>query len=227
MQKINVVQEDAGVVGELEEASSAALNVRLADGQHVSVSREQLEPMADGTLLLKTPVDQLPRADDEQSQTPAPVLATTTIAVQGGRTTMRGGPAPSMMRSEQANRADESLTIPRVEEQISVEKQQHVRGTIRVHVVPRERKQTVSVPIVETHAEVRRVEIGRIVESAPPVREEGDTVIIPVVEEVLVVEKRLLLREEIHVQRSQRTRNEDQEVSLRSEQVEISRDEQE
>jgi stress response protein YsnF len=49
---------------------------------------------------------------------------------------------------------------------------------------------------------VSRVPINRYVEAPPQVRTEGDVTIIPVLEEVLIVEKKLLLREEIHLQRT-------------------------
>jgi hypothetical protein len=45
------------------------------------------------------------------------------------------------------------------------------------------------------------VQIDRIVAEPPVQRQEGDTLILPVVEEVLVVEKRLMLREEIRITR--------------------------
>ena len=38
-------------------------------------------------------------------------------------------------------------------------------------------------------------------ESAPQIRTEGDVTIVPVLEEVLVVEKRLVLKEELHIRR--------------------------
>lgn len=50
--------------------------------------------------------------------------------------------------------------------------------------------------------EVTRVRVDREVDEAPRVRQEGDVTIISLVEEVLVVTKRLFLREEIHVRRS-------------------------
>jgi len=49
---------------------------------------------------------------------------------------------------------------------------------------------------------VQRVPINRYVEVAPGIRSEGELTIIPVLEEVLVVERKLLLKEEIHVQRT-------------------------
>ena len=35
----------------------------------------------------------------------------------------------------------------------------------------------------------------------PTIREEGDTIVIPIVEEMLVIERRLLLKEEVRVRR--------------------------
>ena len=50
-------------------------------------------------------------------------------------------------------------------------------------------------------ADVRRVPVNRVITEIPQTRQEGDVTIVPVVEEVLVVEKRLLLKEEIHIER--------------------------
>jgi stress response protein YsnF len=55
------------------------------------------------------------------------------------------------------------------------------------------------------------------------IRYEGDTTIIPLLEEVLVIEKRLVLREEVHIKKLQRVVYNPQEVSLREEQVDIVR----
>jgi stress response protein YsnF len=156
------------------------------------VTREDLVPLADGTVLLKTPLEQLHTLPE-----PPPVQTVSAVSVQG--------------------------VIPRVEEQLQVDKVEKTIGSVRVRIVPSERQQSVSVPIAETHADVQRVAIGRIVDGPPAVREEGDVVIIPVLEEVLVVEKKLLLREEIRVTRRETTRTEEHSISLRSERAEISR----
>jgi len=71
--------------------------------------------------------------------------------------------------------------------------------------------------------EVERVTINRVVEETPPIRREGDTMIIPLLEEVLVVEKRWVLREEVHVRKLSKEVHTPQEVLLRNEQVEIER----
>jgi stress response protein YsnF len=67
------------------------------------------------------------------------------------------------------------------------------------------------------------VPVNQIVEQAQPPRTEGDVTIIPVYEEVAVVERRLMLKEEIHIHRHRTTRKENLSIPLRTEEVEISR----
>jgi stress response protein YsnF len=88
------------------------------------------------------------------------------------------------------------------------------------------------IPLVEelAHAdvqreivEVTRVPIDRMVETAPEIRTEGDVTILPVVEEVLVVEKRLVLKEEVHIRRRVTTETAEVPVTLRKQRVEVER----
>jgi len=55
------------------------------------------------------------------------------------------------------------------------------------------------------------------------VRYEGDTIIIPVLEEVLVVEKRLMLKEEIHITQHHEEFHQPQHVVLRNEDIAVER----
>lgn len=70
---------------------------------------------------------------------------------------------------------------------------------------------------------IERVPVGTIVSEAPPVREEGDVLVIPLLEEVAVVERRLLFREEVRIQRIRTTREHREAVTLRAEDVNVSR----
>ena len=71
--------------------------------------------------------------------------------------------------------------------------------------------------------EIERVAIDRQIDTAPEIRNEGETMIIPIVEERLVVEKRLFLREEIHVHRRRIVTQFRQNVTLRSQEVIVER----
>src|SRR6478735_9223361 len=80
------------------------------------------------------------------------------------------------------------------------------------------------IPVQTESLEVERVPVGHWIEAPAGIRQEGDTTIYPVVEEVLVVEKRLRLVEEVRVTRRRATRQVREEVSLRREEILVERD---
>lgn len=103
-------------------------------------------------------------------------------------------------RSE-PSKADTSL--PLVEEQLSVTKRKLETGRVRIHTIVDEHEEWARENLEREEIAIERVKVDRIVETRPQTRHEGDVLIIPLVEEVLTVEKKLLLREEVHV-RTQR-----------------------
>lgn len=121
---------------------------------------------------------------------------------------------------------DRDEVVPLYEEAISVEKRRVEHGRVRVATRVSEHEEIVRQALEQEAVEVTRVRVDREVASRPEIRHEGDTTIIPVVEEVLVVERRLMVREEIHVRRTTRTVTVEQPVVLRSEEAIIERFEQ-
>jgi uncharacterized protein (TIGR02271 family) len=95
----------------------------------------------------------------------------------------------------------------------------------RVRVTTRTEMRDVDVDAVRARddVDIERVPIGREIDVPPEVRIEGDTTIIPVVEEVVVVKRRLVLREEIRVRRRRVEQAERVSVTLRRERAEVSR----
>ncbi|MFP5405774.1 MAG: DUF2382 domain-containing protein, partial [Gammaproteobacteria bacterium] len=79
--------------------------------------------------------------------------------------------------------------------------------------------------LLRDEVEVTHVPVDRIVplDQAPATRYEGDTLVVPVLEEVLVVEKRMMLKEELLIHRKRTEFRAPQHVVLRSEQVAIER----
>jgi stress response protein YsnF len=71
--------------------------------------------------------------------------------------------------------------------------------------------------------EIERTAIGRPVEAMPAVREEGDTIVVPIVEEVLVVERRLMLKEEVRIRRVRSTQRHQERVTLRHQEAVVTR----
>jgi len=110
---------------------------------------------------------------------------------------------------------------PVIEETIRVEKREFESGKVVVHKTVVERDEAVEILLRQQDLSVERVPVGRVVSEAPQTRQEGDTLIVPILEEVLVVEKRLMLKEELHIRKQSSERTEYQTVRLRSEQVKI------
>jgi uncharacterized protein (TIGR02271 family) len=113
--------------------------------------------------------------------------------------------------------------IPLVEETVSIGKREVVTGRVRVRTVTDAVEELAHADVRRETVEVTRVPIDRMVETAPEIRTEGDVTILPVVEEVLVVEKRLVLKEELHIRRRATTETVEVPVSLRKQRVEVER----
>jgi len=119
--------------------------------------------------------------------------------------------------------AGQELRVPIIREEAVIRKQQVERGGVRVQTTINEHEELVEVPLVHDEVGVERVPVGRVVDTIPETRTEGDTLIIPVLEETLFVEKRLVLKEEIRVTRHVAETVEQQQVVLREQQVNIDR----
>lgn len=116
---------------------------------------------------------------------------------------------------------DKDQVIALAREELRVERRLVDRGGMRVRVAVKERDETVDLLLREQGVEVERVLVGRTVEHPPETRQEGDTLVIPIVEEVLVVERRLVLKEEVRIRRTERQRPARETARLRSEIAEI------
>ncbi len=116
-----------------------------------------------------------------------------------------------------------TLTVPVIAEQLTVATKEVETGRLRITKTVDTNVQTVEVPVTDASYEVERVAVNQYVDTAPAVRYEGDTVVYPVLKEVLVVEKRLMLLEEVRVTKRQQTRVETQSVPLRTEVVTVER----
>lgn len=82
------------------------------------------------------------------------------------------------------------------------------------------------IPVTEEQVIVKRIPKNEVVEQLPPhVRHEGDVMIISVLKEVPVIEKRMMLVEEIHVTKVNTVRTETREVVLNKEKVTVKRTE--
>ena len=115
------------------------------------------------------------------------------------------------------------VVIPLHAEELVVSRRKVDSARVRVATVTREVEKLVQEEFVREHAEIERTVIGRIVDAVPPVREEGDVTVIPVVEEVIVVQRKILLKEEIRVRRARTAEQHVETVVLRQQEIEITR----
>ncbi len=127
-------------------------------------------------------------------------------------------------RLSAADTAEEYAAIPLVEERLTVAKRSVESGRVRVRVTVDERHETITEQLARDDVKIERVPRGERLTEMPHVRLEGSTTIIPVVEEVLVVEKALMLVEEIHVRRVTETETVEIPATVRSERAVVERD---
>lgn len=118
--------------------------------------------------------------------------------------------------------AAETVVMSLAAEEVVVSKR--VRRTlVRASRTTSFRDQAVEADLNHEQVVVERVPIGRIVDAVPPVRQDGDVTIMPVVEEEVVMVRRLVLKEEVHLRRVRTTVPFTETVSLRRQTVSVTR----
>ena len=104
-----------------------------------------------------------------------------------------------------------------VEETLRLDKREVLTGKVRISTKVDTVEEIARASLREERVEITRVPIDRVVETAPGVREENGVTIVPVLEEVLFVEKRLVLVEELHITRQVAVESVEVPVQLRKE----------
>lgn len=93
-------------------------------------------------------------------------------------------------------------TIPLYAEQVQVTREDVISDRVRVTTSVEERSILVEDDVERGALHIERVPVDLPVQSAPAPRQEGDTLIVSLVEERLVVEKRLFVVEELRITRT-------------------------
>lgn len=93
----------------------------------------------------------------------------------------------------------DEVRIPLLEEAVVVGKQRRATGKVTVSTEVTTENLIARETLDRRTADVKRVPHGIEVDHEPQVREENGVLIVPVVEERLVIEKRLFLVEELHI----------------------------
>jgi uncharacterized protein (TIGR02271 family) len=119
--------------------------------------------------------------------------------------------------------AADSPALTLVAEELTVGKETVETGRLRVNKQTHTRDVVVDEDLLSEQAEIERIPIGRQIFEAPSVRQEGETTIIPIVEEVLHTERRLILKEEVRITRRRNTEKFHDRVTLRYQEAVITR----
>jgi uncharacterized protein (TIGR02271 family) len=164
--------------------------VELAQGAQLLIPAEFLVEQADGTYRVPLRFDEL--------------LA---------------GASVDDASDESAASGDDVVRIPVTEERLHVGKRLVQGERLQIHKIVHEMQEQVDVPLLSEEVEIRRVPVNRTVDAPLDVRYEGDTMVIPLLEEVVTVQKQLLLREEIHITKKRTETHQTEAVTLRREEV--------
>jgi stress response protein YsnF len=116
--------------------------------------------------------------------------------------------------------------IPLVAKMIAVTKREVETGKVRVALSTDIEQVLVRETLRGRSVEVERVAVGRTLGEAEPLpetREEGDTLVIPVIEEVAVVVKRRVLREEVRLRFVHTEEPFEQDVDVRRQRATVER----
>jgi uncharacterized protein (TIGR02271 family) len=203
MQGKNVIREDGvrGVIVDVTTADSpdkVKLIVEFADGVKIALPEKTLVAQGDGTYRL--------------------AVGAGNLFAAAGRT------SEDVLAGADYEATEGEVYIPVIAEEVVIEKERVIRGAVRAHKRVETYEEVVDTPITSEEVVVERLTINTIVDDlAPKVREENGVLIIPVVEEILVVEKRLLLREEVRLSKRLTTTSVPQKITLRREVVDIER----
>jgi len=118
---------------------------------------------------------------------------------------------------------DEKLVIPIIAEEAFLDKRVVETGKVRISKRISEHEELIDEPLFREEVTVERVPVNKYVDQPPQVRHEGDVMIIPVVQEQLVMQKRLVLVEELRVRKQVVETHQPQSVTLRREEVDVRR----
>lgn len=122
-----------------------------------------------------------------------------------------------------ARAGEQIVVVPVIEEQLRVGKQVVETGRVRLVKEVHEENVMVQMPLVHDEVQVERVPIDQYVTEVPQVRYEGDTMIVPVLREIVVTQKHMLLVEELRITKRQVETQYSEPVTVRRESVTVER----
>lgn len=117
----------------------------------------------------------------------------------------------------------EETTVPVIAEELRAGTRKVKTGGVRIRKTVQEHEEILDQPLLSEHVQVRRVVKNEVVDGPLPTRTEGHTIIVPVVKEVLRIEKQFVLAEELHITRQTTEERHEQTVVLKEEHADVER----
>ncbi|QHM76949.1 hypothetical protein C7M52_02936 [Mixta theicola] len=126
----------------------------------------------------------------------------------------------------QQQKAERQESIPLAEEQVEVSTTRVVDRRIRIQRSTTSAEQLLEAELWREEVEITRVEKNEPVEEGyfPQVRQEGEVLIVPVIEEQVEIIRRHILKEEVHIHKLKKREHFQQQVTLRSQEIEINKE---
>ncbi|HEY1403885.1 MAG TPA: YsnF/AvaK domain-containing protein [Pyrinomonadaceae bacterium] len=210
-QRSAIVTDRDGLRGRIDTAVPQAREggrpevlVHLEGGRQAFVPVDELVLQDDGSFTLPYSLSELARP-------------------QPGRREVAGDAGDETIVTSNRTREEERIVMPVVAETLDVQKRKVETGGVRIKKIVHEREEVVDEPLMREEVQVKRVPINRVVDAPVPVRHVGNTMIISLLEEVVVVEKRLMLKEELHITKGEIETYKPQRVTLRTEEAVVER----
>ena len=127
------------------------------------------------------------------------------------------------MSFEELDPTDKELSIPIIQEVVDVAVQQHVTGTVHLEKRVHEHEQVINQELISETIAIERISINRYIDEPAVMRQEGDVTIVPVMEEIVITKKQLVLKEEIRITRHRTSSQHYEVVPLRAEELMVIR----
>jgi len=233
-QEIAVIGRDGlhGVIEEpelLDDPRSLTACVRLDNGSSIWVPLSLLTKQADGQYSIPLGYGDIARSGTEAPQRNVVVRNDGTLPkankIADVTTYQDDGDLPTLVqpKPETPLAGEKSIVVPIVEERAEIRTRRIEEGVVHIRKTTKEYEETVDAPIFREEVEITRVPVNRIIDGPVAVREEDGVTIVPLIEEVAVVVKRLMLREELHIRKNRIEEPHSEQVTLRRQEAHIER----
>ena len=122
-----------------------------------------------------------------------------------------------------AQRVDDpgGLRLPLHEERLKIETRPVDLGEILVHKIVEEGEEVQRGPLNHEEVQVERIKVNRAVDTPEEPHQEGEWLVIPVMEEVLVVRKQIVVTEEIRIRKHLKAVEHEARETVRRERVTV------